>query len=124
WGAHADSEAGLLGGGLEGVGGRVAGQDQVDVGPAEIGRGREWARVGQPVVRDGGNDRFDCVGRDFRSQLAAGPGDRGGDREQDVVGYLWEGRAGASLDIGPGVLEIERGAVVDQPELAVPDQQV
>ena len=60
----------------------------------------------------------------FGRQLAAGRGDRGGDRKQDVIGDLGEGRAGAGFDIGPGVLEVERGAVVDQPELAVPDQQV
>ena len=53
-----------------------------------------------------------------------GVGDRPGVGQQDVRGDPLERPSGVLVGVTPGVVDVERGAVVDQPRPAVPDEQV
>ena len=50
--------------------------------------------------------------------------DRAGERQQDVVADALERPRGVLVRVAPGVVDVQRGAVVDEPGPAVPDEQV
>ena len=50
--------------------------------------------------------------------------DRPGERQQHVVADALERPLGVLVGVAPGVVDVQRGPVVDQPDPAVPDEQV
>ena len=61
---------------------------------------------------------------DERRQARVGRRDRARERQQDVIASPLERAAGMRVRVAPGVVDVQRGAVVDQPRPAVPDEQV
>ncbi len=59
-----------------------------------------------------------------RRQARVGLLDRGGEREEDVLGDAVEGTGGVGVGLVPGVMDVQRRPVVDQPGPPIADDQV
>ena len=81
--------------------------------------------VAEPVVGDQRDDRARCARASGAPPAPRRPRRaRSAQRQQHVVLDRGNGLVARAAVVGPVVVEVERRAVVDQPELAVPDQQV
>ena len=101
----------------------------------EAARRREPAAAGTPCRRRAPAARTTPRARGRRSPPPSPSSSRGasrasasamlpGERQQDVVAHRRERPLGLGRRVLPGVLAVERGAVVDQPQAPVPAQQV
>jgi hypothetical protein len=103
--------------------GRDPGGQLTDVrGSNGLDRGETWL-VGQPHIRHVGHGRLDQVGGHQWRQVGVGRVHVRPGAGQRVRGGV-VGPAGGGLNVGPGVVEDQRGAVVDQVNPAVPQQHV
>jgi hypothetical protein len=92
---------------------------------ASLRAGRaEPAVVGQPGVGDQLDDRGQDVAVQARREPRVGLDERPGERAQDVLAQPRERPPGVAAGLAPGVVDVERRTVVDQPRAAVPDDDV
>ena len=102
------------------------GHEVVEVGGSTRSDRRGACRRGafEPVVRDEADDRGKGPRIEQRGESGFSFRDRARERQQDVVADRLERTVGVGLGLAPGVVDVERGAVVDQPQPSVPAQQV
>src|SRR4051812_4165945 len=77
-----------------------------------------------PAVGQLARDRLQLRAVEPGRKARVGLRDRAGEGEQDVVADRREAVGRAGDRIARGVVDVERGAVVDQPQSVVPAQQV
>src|SRR5829696_9685491 len=78
----------------------------------------------EPVRRDAVEHALENVGPEKRREPRVGLRDVPGAGQQDVVADRGKRAVGVGRRVLPSVLQVERGAVVDQPQPPVPQQQV
>lgn len=98
-------------------------EQRLHIGPPQQVRGRESRFSGEPLVRYLGGHLGEQFLGDQRRELGGGRLDVGTERREDVVGGVVRLRRGG-LGTWPVVVPDHGGPVVDQPEIAVPDQHV
>src|SRR5262245_6158462 len=104
--------------------GRQSRLEVLDVSIAMIVRPGNRGLGVQPISRDRLDNPPDGVGRQSWRKSSICVRDRAGIRQQDVVAHLDERTARMCGWVAPGVMEVERGAVVDQPQPPAPYEQV
>src|SRR5215472_3185922 len=82
-------------------------------------------RIGlQPILGDQGHDRRQCLWSKSLRQAPVGSQQIAGKRQQYVILHLGKTTPCARKILVPGMVEVQRGAMVYKPDPAMPDQQI
>src|SRR5579871_2732335 len=109
----------------ERAGGAQAIDEVAQVGGAMLlRRGEGGVVAGEPFVGDEVYDGGEAIFGEQWGEAGVGLGDGGGVGQQNVILDHGEWGAAARFVVVPGVVEVERGAVVDEPEPRMPDEEV
>src|SRR5258705_6699446 len=100
------------------------GHEVIDVRPALGARSADERISRQPNLGFGRHEAFEQAARDEAGEARVRRLDGARERQQHVLGGPLERPPGVLCWIAPRVMDVERGAVVDEPRPAVPDEHV
>src|SRR5882672_3116443 len=104
----------------ENMGRRHPAQQVLNVSIPALAAAAERRVANQPGVGNQFNDAVNYVRRDPPGHLRIYLSERGGELQQDVVFYKGKGIPAAFEVIVPSVMEVEGGAVINEPESPMP----
>src|SRR5829696_2065078 len=99
-------------------------QQELDVGGAQRSGVRETGLASQPLLGHKVDDPLQDLVRESGSQRGVGLGDSPGEGQQYVVAGGGERALARGLPSPPGVVEVQRGPVVYEPQPVVPGEEV
>ena len=89
-----------------------------------LGRGERTRVAGQPGIRNQREEFIDQRFGDLHAERLASGADVVSARKQHVILDHREAAHRHAIRVVPGMVHVERGAVIDHPEFVMPDEQV